>query len=192
MTDDIITLNTLRTAEVMERSRAWYYRRVKELQNATSSRTLMREGKLQKTVSPGFMAFFIYDAKFKKKLPFWDAFPLIMVLDRARDGFYGINLHYVSVNTRMELLRELIKYDTNPYLTKKSKLNYTWQTLNRLHPILKPMTKRYLYSHMRSLFRRIDGPDWGFAAMLPVAEFQKTTNSYAQRLTAIEIKKNKR
>src|SRR4051812_41636100 len=46
-------------------------------------------------VHPGEMIFFMYDAKWKDKLPFFDRFPLIFPVEMYPNGFAGMNLHYL-------------------------------------------------------------------------------------------------
>ena len=57
----------------------------------------------------GQMYLFQYDAKFKDILPYWDMWPLIFPFDYAKNGFYGINLHYLPPNARIDLMLRLIK-----------------------------------------------------------------------------------
>ena len=57
----------------------------------------------------GKMYLFQYKAKWDEKLPYWDMWPLIFPFDYAKDGFYGINLHYLPINDRTNLMIRLIK-----------------------------------------------------------------------------------
>ena len=40
----------------------------------------------------GRLNMFIYDPKLKKKLPYYDTFPLVLPLENYNDGFLGIKL----------------------------------------------------------------------------------------------------
>ena len=55
----------------------------------------------------GKMYLFHYDPKWKNVLPYYDTFPLILMMGNANKGFYGINLHYLPTNLRMLLLSNL-------------------------------------------------------------------------------------
>ena len=56
---------------------------------------------------------FIYDPKLKDKLPYYDTFPLVLPVEQYKDGFLGINLHYLSIPMRMRLLDRLMDYSNN-------------------------------------------------------------------------------
>ena len=47
---------------------------------------------------------FFYDPKFKKTLPYYDTFPLVLPLETYNDGFLGINMHYLPIPLRVNLL----------------------------------------------------------------------------------------
>lgn len=51
----------------------------------------------------GAMLVFFYNAKTKKKLPYWDRFPLVLMVGPAEGGFYGLNLHYIPPQHRAVL-----------------------------------------------------------------------------------------
>jgi hypothetical protein len=40
----------------------------------------------------GSMQMFFYDPKTKETLPYYDTFPLVVVVGPAEGGFYGLNL----------------------------------------------------------------------------------------------------
>ena len=53
---------------------------------------------------PGKMYFFHYSPKLKDKLPYYDSFPLVIIIEMYGDGFLGLNLHYLPLKMRMNLL----------------------------------------------------------------------------------------
>ena len=56
----------------------------------------------------GRMYTFFYDPKTKDKLPYYDRFPLIIMVKPAPGGFYGINLHYLPMGLRAKFLDALL------------------------------------------------------------------------------------
>ena len=79
----------------------WYRNRIKEL--GTPSQTqLIRDGKITGRVNFGALNMFIYDPKLKNKLPYYDTFPLVLPIERYRDGFLGINFHYLPYALRAD------------------------------------------------------------------------------------------
>ena len=140
----------------------WYRNRIKEL--GTPSQTqLIRDGKITGRVNFGALNMFIYDPKLKNKLPYYDTFPLVLPIERYRDGFLGINFHYLPYALRAQLLSRL---DPNA--------NYSALKNVRL---VKPTLKRYLNSNVRSRFRKLEEEDFMTAIMLPVQRFRKSSAS---------------
>ena len=138
----------------------WYRNRIKEL-GTPSQAQLIRDGKITGRVNFGALNMFIYDPKLKNKLPYYDTFPLVLPIERYRDGFLGINFHYLPYALRARLMSRL---DPNA--------NYSALKNVRL---VKPTLKRYLYQFTRSRFRRIDSEDFVTALMLPVQRFRKSS-----------------
>ena len=140
----------------------WYRNRIKEL-GTPSQAQLIRDGKITGRVSCGALNMFIYDPKLKNKLPYYDTFPLVLPLERYRDGFLGINFHYLPYALRARLLSRLDP-DANYSALKNVRL-------------VKPTLKRYLNSNVRSRFRKLEEEDFMTAIMLPVQRFRKSSAS---------------
>ena len=140
----------------------WYRNRIKEL-GTPSQAQLIRDGKITGRVNFGALNMFIYDPKLKNKLPYYDTFPLVLPIERYRDGFLGINFHYLPYALRARLLSRL---DPNA--------NYSALKNVRL---VNPTLKRYLNSNVRSRFRKLEEEDFMTAIMLPVQRFRKSSAS---------------
>ena len=140
----------------------WYRNRIKEL-GTPSQAQLIRDGKITGRVNFGALNMFIYDPKLKNKLPYYDTFPLVLPIESYRDGFLGINFHYLPYALRARLLSRL---DPNA--------NYSALKNVRL---VKPTLKRYLNSNVRSRFRKLEEEDFMTAIMLPVQRFRKSSAS---------------
>ena len=140
----------------------WYRNRIKEL-GTPSQAQLIRDGKITGRVNFGALNMLIYDPKLKKKLPYYDTFPLVLPIERYRDGFLGINFHYLPYALRARLMSRL---DPNA--------NYSALKNVRL---VKPTLKRYLNSNVRSRFRKLEEEDFMTAIMLPVQRFRKSSAS---------------
>ena len=140
----------------------WYRNRIKEL-GTPSQAQLIRDGKITGRVNFGALNMFIYDPKLKNKLPYYDTFPLVLPIERYRDGFLGINFHYLPYALRARLISRL---DPNA--------NYSALKNVRL---VKPTLKRYLNTNVRSRFRKLEEEDFMTAIMLPVQRFRKSSAS---------------
>jgi hypothetical protein len=89
-------------------ARKWYRNAAKAIKSANTNKLLNDPNAVKADkVKIGRMYMFSYDAKWKDKLPYWDAFPLIFPIDFKKDGFLGINLHYLPPVLRAKLMDEL-------------------------------------------------------------------------------------
>jgi hypothetical protein len=136
-------------------------------------------GRLYPAVSQqdiGRMYMFLYDAKTKNELPYWDKFPLIFVIEKYNDGFLGINLHYLPLVIRAKLMDALYAIERNDSLRQSKKLRMTYNILNSAarYRFFKPCIKRYLTNHVKSRYLYIPYDDWDTALFLPTERFTKT------------------
>ena len=153
-----------------ELSLTWYRRKVSQLASRISAGRLMREGKILKT--PGFnqLNFFRYNPKTAALLPYYDVFPLVMPIDSAPGGFYGINFHYLPIPMRMRLLETLAK----------RKFAGDYRKLKNIK-LIKPCIKHYLRSQFTSGFYRLEELDYAPAIFMPVQSFKKGGMTAAHR-----------
>lgn len=123
----------------------------------------------------GKMLMYRYDPKHKATLPYYDTFPVIFPINLYKDGFLGINLHYLPITYRARLMDAL--YDTlnNDRFDATTKLKIDYDLLNSAAKTkyFKPCVKRYLYGHVKSLMIEIDPKEWDYVMMLPMANFVK-------------------
>lgn len=162
-----------------DKSLSWYQTQVKNLSAASIKPTTLMQNTPELTTNllPGRMYMFFYDAKLKETLPYWDKFPLILPFRKVQDGFYGINLHYLSYPMRFKLLGALHEYATDEKINEQTRLKINWNTLinlSRVAPV-KACVKHYLNDHVQSRFLNIKYPDWITASLLPVEKFVGAT-----------------
>jgi len=126
-------------------------------------------------ILPGKMICYFYDAKHKDTLPYWDKFPVIFPIELYKDGFLGINLHYLPPVFRARLMDKLYDLLNNQKYNETSKLKLSYDILKTASKFsyFKPCIKRYLYSHIKSHMVEIDIKEWETVAFLPLARFQK-------------------
>ena len=155
------------------RSTAWYKEKIKEF-GKPSAQNLIRDGKRNNKPFYGRLNMFFYDPKFKKTLPYYDAFPLVLPLEIYSDGFLGINLHYLPIPLRIKLLDKLVDYSNNTKFDESTKLMVDYKKLKRID-LIKPTIHKYLAGQTKSQFRRIDADEFTIATLLPVQRFKKST-----------------
>tara|TARA_Y100000385_G_scaffold228005_1_gene239094 strand:- start:44 stop:595 length:552 start_codon:yes stop_codon:yes gene_type:complete len=161
----------------IKKSSNWYRNAVASLADTITARKLMNQGRVNQRPSGGRLNLFLYDPKTKNKLPYYDTFPLVLPLEAIKGGFMGINFHYLSPMIRFRLLNQLQKFATNSKFDSTTRLDVSYQRVSGLERV-KPTIKKYLYSHVRSGFLRIDAQDSPTAVYLPVQQFKKRSASY--------------
>jgi hypothetical protein len=156
-----------------QRSVSWYQAQIRSLGSITPKKLLSSTPELTTRIIPGGMYMFLYDAKLKEKLPYWDQFPLVLPFRKVPDGFYGINLHYLPYALRFKLLGALHTFANDESMSDDTRLKFSWRMLDassRFAPV-KACVKHYLHDHLRSKFLQIKYPDWVTASQLPVERF---------------------
>ena len=148
----------------------WYKKEVGKI-TTPGARALINQGKA--TIRPkfGVMNLFGYDPKNKLTLPLYDRFPLIMPLDAAKGGFYGLNFHYLQPGDRVACLRQLQRYASDDNYDKKTRFNLSGGIPKNSY--LKRTIKHYLFDHVRTSFLNITADEMAIGIFLPVARFQK-------------------
>jgi hypothetical protein len=161
-----------------EKSYQWYRQQVLNLgKMASSTGQVLRDTPMVTTIMPGEMYLFMYDPKFKNKLPYYDRLPLVLPFRKVPGGFYGINLHYLPYLMRFRILDILTQYAITT--NEDTRVKLSWKLLDatsRLRPA-KFAVKHYLNDHVKSRFYKINYKDWVTASQLPVEKFvgaQKT------------------
>jgi len=159
-------------------ARNWLRAKVKEL-TPTSRALMMDRDRLKTNSTIGKMYFYFYDPKTKDTLPYYDRFPLVIPIESYKDGFLGLNLHYIHPKQRLILLDKLSETATNDKFDSKTKLRVSYSYLAGASRAFEatPCIKRYLYSHIQSRFLEISADEWDIAAMLPVETFVGATTS---------------
>jgi len=159
------------------KSRKWFQANVKNLQ--VSRQKVLTDTALEATNTPvrGSMYMYFYDPKHKLTLPYYDRFPLAVLVDGAPGGFYGLNLHYLPYNTRAKFLDDLMSFgpQTPNESSRLTQLRYNLLSGVRKFKEFKPCFKHYLGTNIRSRISRVPMTDWEIAIFLPVEQFKKSS-----------------
>ena len=166
----------VKAAKGRPKSTAWYQDKIKEF-GKPGAMDLIRDGKRNNNPFFGRLNMFFYDPKLKAKLPYYDTFPLVLPIERYNDGFLGINLHYLSIPMRMGLLDRLMTFSNNDKFDKSTELRVTYRKLKNIR-LIKPCLKRYLATHVRTNFRKVEADEFVVATLLPVQQFKKRGDKY--------------
>jgi len=173
----IFERNKYQLPQIAKKSRGWFEQEAQKIksQGRVSAYYLMRGAAEQNrpAIVPGNLYMFLYDAKHKETLPYWDAFPMVFPFRKLKDGFIGLNLHYAPIHLRIRLLDNLMDYSTNKSYNESTRLKLNWSLISGASKlrIAQPCVHRYLISHVKSPFKMINSEDWATAMMLPVQQF---------------------
>jgi len=163
-----------------QESRDWFRRKAQQLRRV-NRRELMQEDEitLKSNQVLGSMQMFYYQPKLREKLPYYDSFPLVIVIGPAEGGFLGLNLHYLPPLLRAKFLDALLDTTNNKTYTESTKFTVTYNLLKRAskYKHFKPCIKHYLFDQVRSRFAIVAPPEWEIATFLPTADFQKASKT---------------
>lgn len=162
-----------------EKSRKWFMQRLRTMTNVTSRRVLT-DDKLVRRKKPliGRMFMFLYDPKGKDTLPYYDRFPLILMVGPAEGGFYGLNLHYLAPRVRAVFFDELQSFLNNDKMDETTRFRLAYSTLSRVRKLraFAPCFKHYLFKHVESHTVEIPPSEWEIALFLPTDDFVGAKN----------------
>ena len=168
--------NKYNLATAANQSRTWFQQQAALLsrQNITPQRLITSSAERNVTrIVPGELYLFAYDAKHQETLPHWDMFPLVFPFRKLKDGFIGLNMHYLPYHLRIRLLDQLMSFKTGSGMTEDTRLKLSWNTIMGVSKmkIAEACVHRYLLAQVQSPFKKIGAEDWTTALMLPVERF---------------------
>ena len=159
-----------------EKSLQWFKRELTGMKTINRQNLLKDDNlKTRTRALPGRMFMYFYDPKHKKTLPYYDRFPLIFMIEKAKGGFYGLNLHYLPHKQRAIFFDRLTDYATNKKydLTTRLKLSYNLlKGASRLKSFA-PCFKHYLSEHVRSRIVEVPASEWETVLFMPSENFKK-------------------
>lgn len=182
---DNLLLRGIRSGQIPARTQAArdWFRNIAKNTNTSHRDMLTEKTRMVSQIVPGRMYFFLYDPKFKKELPYYDSFPLIFPVEKYKDGFLGINFHYLPLDFRAKLMDALYTISSNKRFDETTKLRISYSTLQAAAKFkyFKPTVHKYLNNHVRSRFIEVFSSEWDLGLFLPVAQFKKTSQEKVWR-----------
>jgi len=170
-------------AEV-KRSARWFQDKIKGLKGSlrnqwsrTNAPKFYREAEnkvtiaeLKKRANLGDLFAYYYDPKYRNTLPYYDSFPLIMLLgvDPSKETFLGLNFHYLNPKLRAILLDRVT--------AKIGKGIINWKKIAMIRQI-EPCVKRYRFDHIMRRVVPIKEEENEIAIFLPLERFRKASKS---------------
>ncbi|QHJ78973.1 MAG: hypothetical protein [Caudoviricetes sp.] len=142
-------------------------------------------GHTVKRPQPGSIYAYVYDAKHKDTLPYWDKFPLIIYLGdyTAKNGnrlLLGLNLHYIPPKARQEFLEALLPHANTDSLSNKTRLKINWSQVRSMKGA-DQMIKAYLPGHIKGAITEIKPADWANVLYMPLQQFMSKGKRFSSR-----------
>ena len=165
---------TARTDE----ARTWFKGKIKELGKVNRTQLLKDEALIRKQrTMMGNMYMYFYDPKHRETLPYYDMFPLTIMVEKAPGGFYGLNLHYLKPTTRALFLDKLTDTMTNQKYDDSTRFRLRYSLLSSVRKFkeFEPCFKHYLTSQIDSRIVMVQPPEWEIAIFLPTEQFAKSS-----------------
>ena len=127
-------------------SRDWFRSKAQNLRVNRNELMKQEPIKLSSREVVGSMYMFFYDPKLKESLPYYDSFPLVIVIGPASGGFLGMNLHYIPPALRAKLLDSLMDVTTDEKYNDKTRFEVSYRMLKSAakYKWFKPCVKHYL------------------------------------------------
>lgn len=183
LVDQLAGLKASTIARNTRRSQDWLINKIKK--GSIDKKYLTTQPKI------GMMYHFVYFPKWEKTLPYWDRNPLVIPIEPYKDGFLGLNLHYLPPKMRLIFLDKLMPLasDMENGMDEKTKMRISYDLLkNSLrYKEFKPTIKRYLFKQVKSKFALVPADDWQFAVFLPTARFVKAPNTEVYKQSRASI-----
>ena len=174
-------IRTGKIGQEVRRSARWFHDKVRglkgELRNkfsSTNAAKFYRESEkinplvFRKRVSLGDLFCYYYKPKYRQILPYYDMFPMIMLISAEKDTFLGINFHYLAPKFRAILL------DRVSAKVGGSLIN--WKKISGIKEIA-PTVKRYRYDHIMKKVVPIEESEQEIAIFLPTERFKKASRT---------------
>jgi hypothetical protein len=134
-------------------AQTWFRKQVQGM-GQINMHKMMKDDRLVKKSRPrvGDMFMYAYDPKHRKTLPYYDRFPLTIMVDKAPGGFYGLNLHYLPLKQRAIFLDNLSAIANNKRYDETTRLKLSYALLKGASKFkyFAPCFKHYLTSQVDS------------------------------------------
>ena len=145
-------------------SMAWYRKQVTEL-GPMAGNIKLTNAKTRPTY--GIMNLFYYSPKYESTLPYYDALPLSIPIEKTKNGFVGINFHYLPIPLRIKLFEKMEGF------TQEQRI-IGWRSVSKIKEI-KPCVKRYISANIVTKVMPIKDEDMRVAVLLPIQRFKEAS-----------------
>jgi hypothetical protein len=158
----------------------WFKKRLKSVTRVQNNQ-ILKDPLLNRVAKPlmGRMYMYFYDPKTKETLPYYDRFPLIIMVKKEKGGFTGLNLHYLPPVLRARFFDRLTEFTNNKKYDESTSFRLTYNFLRNSSKLelFKPCFKRYLTSQVTTRITEVPATEWEVALFLPTDKFVKNSRT---------------
>ena len=158
----------------------WFKKRLKSVTRVQNNQ-ILKDPLLNRVPKPlmGRMYMYFYDPKTKETLPYYDRFPLIIMVKKEKGGFTGLNLHYLPPVLRARFFDRLTQFTNNKKYDESTRFRLTYNFLRSSSKLemFKPCFKRYLNSQVTTKITEVPATEWEVALFLPTDKFVKNSRT---------------
>lgn len=137
------------------------------------------------TCLAGRMYFFSYLPETRSELPFYDEFPITLILEKQPGGFLALNFHYLRQDLRAKLFDALLEYtnDSNYENNPEAEIDATYKLLltPKFQKYFRPCIKFYKFKNFTTGIYEIAPKDWKTMIFLPLEKFSKMSREEVWR-----------
>lgn len=151
----------------------WINKKAMDLTAGHVQKTLLNSERGSKAIV-GNLYFFKYDPKLKQTLTKYDKYPMAFPVKMYKDGFLGVNLHYLPIGERKQFVKRVNEYKetSDEDRTKiNAELIAMLEHTKRIYKMMPKAVHRYLLPHARSKFIRILPEEYEKAVQLRIDEW---------------------
>jgi len=121
-------------------------------------------------ITSGDMLLLQYSAKYADTLPYWDIYPIMILLSMDNKHFWGLNLHYLTSQQRQKVM--IVLYAQKMGYGLKS-FKPKWQMMKSAIGVnlAKKCIKQYIIGNIEKL-SIISKDSWSYVAFMPLAKWK--------------------
>ena len=172
------------------KSKEWFREKAQEVDSVDVARVIRQNKEsTEASVRAGHLYLYRYNPKTKQTLPYYDRYPIVFPYKKSKDGFIGLNLHYLPIPFRAMLMDGLYEYVIGSRGTTRVNVNY--EILSNVFSLryFKPCIKHYLFDYVETRFLHVDVTEWDVALFLPLQRFLKASEQTIYRDSISIIRK---
>lgn len=158
-------------------SQEWFLEKVEEMagQKPPNRQEVRNNLPMATRQLVGQMFMFFYNPMTANKLPYFDRFPLVILLEKSKTGFMGLNLHYLPIDLRQQLYYRLLPRATTSVFNESTRLKIDYNFLKSRNSLraFRPCVKRYRYDQMVGRMAFVPANEWELTIHLPLALWRK-------------------